>query len=165
MERIVEHGAVITPYPHGKEALPFRYIGRNDVLASWCQTLLVVEARLKSGSMHTARSALGKGTQVLAVPNSLLEPRSHGTNHLLAEGAQAYLNDALLLDRREALVPSGLHGEAIISTLREHPLDTRGLADAVGGGDIQVMESLAALEASDTVEYRSDGKWHLAGGP
>jgi len=58
MERIADTGAVITPYAYGREALRFRFIGRNDLLASWCNTLLVVEAGMKSGSMYTARSAL-----------------------------------------------------------------------------------------------------------
>lgn len=87
MERIIDHGAVISPYPHGKEALPFRFIGRNDLLAAWCDPLLVVEVRLKSGCMHTARRALAKGKRVFAAPNSLLEIKSAGTNQLLSEGA------------------------------------------------------------------------------
>ena len=95
MEQIADTGAVIKAYPFGKEALPFRFIGRNSVLASWCDTVLVIEARTNSGSMNTARSALKKGKHVLAVPNSLLEPHSSGTNLLLAEGAQVYLNDRL----------------------------------------------------------------------
>ena len=74
MEKIADTGAVITPYAFGKEVLPFRFIGKNSVLASWCDSLLVIEARSKSGSMNTARSALQKGRRVLAVPNSLLEP-------------------------------------------------------------------------------------------
>lgn len=79
MERIAETGLVLTPYAYGREALPFRFIGRNDLLASWCSSLLVVEARTQSGSMYTAHSALAKGKRV----NSLLEPKSSGTNLLL----------------------------------------------------------------------------------
>jgi DNA processing protein len=168
MERIIAQGAVISPYPHGKEALPFRFIGRNDLLAAWCDPLLVVEARLKSGCMHTARRALAKGKRVFAAPNSLLKPKSSGTNQLLSEGAQVYLNDHLLenIDSRKSL--GRVEGERvrkIINVLTDKPLGTGELVSSVGQEATMVMESLAAMEDSEQVEYRSDGKWHRVGGP
>ena len=166
MEKICENGAVISPSVYGKESLPFRFIGRNELLAAWCNTLLVVEAQIKSGSMHTARTALAKGKRVLAVPNSLLEPKSHGTNHLLSEGAHVYLNDTLL---NPPIVPNPrektIQGQKIITVLTEKPLGTGELVSLVGQETSLVMENLAALETTDQVEYRSDGKWHRVGGP
>jgi DNA processing protein len=166
MENIIAHGAVLTPYPYGKEALPFRFIQRNGILASWCDPLIVVEARLKSGSVLTARKALSKGERVLAVPNSLLEPRSGGTNQLLAEGAAAYLNDELL-DNHNGPIMQGNQNQVvkIITALEAHPLGTGELVASVGDESSLVMESLAAMELAEQIEYRSDGKWHRVGGP
>ena len=190
MEQIADTGAVITAYPFGKEALPFRFIGRNSVLASWCDTVLVIEARTNSGSMNTARSALKKGKHVLAVPNSLLEPHSSGTNLLLAEGAQVYLNDRLLgCDHTPQLsviesssfsssslssssFPSScssscstLHDEeAIIKILRSQSLTTAEIGALVPDSTLSVMESLSNMELADKVKFRPDGRWHLVGG-
>lgn len=166
MENIIAHGAVLTPYPYGKEALPFRFIQRNGILASWCDPLIVVEARLKSGSVLTARKALSKGKRVLAVPNSLLEPRSGGTNQLLTEGATAYLN-AELLDNHNGPIMQGNQNQVvkIITALEAHPLGTGELVASVGDESSLVMESLAAMELAEQIEYRSDGKWHRVGGP
>ena len=174
MERIISNGAVVTPYSYGKEALPFRFIERNDLLAAWSDTLLVVEARIQSGSIRTARTAMAKGKRVFAVPNSLLEPNSHGTNHLLAEGAHVYLNDSLLATpvARDILGPHDANGTAaqgqgqrILTILTEKPLGTGDLVSLVGQETPLVMESLAAMEVADQVEYRSDGRWHRVGGP
>ena len=194
MEQIADTGAVITPYPFGKEALPFRFIGRNSVLASWCDTVLVIEARIKSGSMNTARSALKKGKRVLAVPNSLLTRSSSGTNQLLAEGAQVYLNDRLqgcdhtplqsVIDSSSfsssssssslssSSFPSSCssscsthHDEqAIIKLLHSQALTTTEIKALVPDSGLSVMESLSNMELADKVMFRPDGRWHLVGG-
>ncbi|SMP61555.1 DNA processing protein [Sphaerochaeta associata] len=162
MERIADTGAVITPYAYGREALRFRFIGRNDLLASWCNTLLVIEAGMKSGSMHTARSALSKAKQVLAVPNSLLEPKSSGTNLLLSEGAHAYLNDRLVVN--DSFVQTCSGEEVVAKALASRPLSTTELEAWVQIGDGPVMECLASMELAGKVSFLSDGKWHLVGG-
>jgi DNA processing protein len=162
MERIADTGAVITPYAYGREALRFRFIGRNDLLASWCNTLLVVEASIKSGSMYTARSALSKAKQVLAVPNSLLEPKSSGTNLLLSEGAHVYFNDRLVLGESTVSPCSG--EEVVAKALASRPLSTTELEAWVQIGDGPVMECLASMELAGKVSFLSDGKWHLVGG-
>lgn len=168
MEQIADTGAVITPYAFGKQALPFRFIGRNAVLSSWCSSLLVIEARIESGSMNTARTAMAKGKRVLAVPNSLLEPKSCGTNYLLSVGAVAYVNDRLS-DRDRTQRPlasesSVCPGEgAIVEALRQQALTTPEIAVLVNDTNLSVMECLADLELAEKVVFRSDGKWHLAG--
>jgi DNA processing protein len=169
MEQIADTGAVITPYAFGKEALPFRFIGRNGILSSWCSTLLVIEARIESGSMNTAKSALAKGKRVLAVPNSLLEPKSRGTNYLLSVGAVAYINDRLF-DRddtnQQTAFESPVHPSegAIVEALLRQSLSTSELASLVGNTNLTVMECLADLELVEKIVFRSDGKWHLIRG-
>ena len=47
----------------------------------------MVEAAVKSGSLITARLAGEYGREVMAIPGSPLDARSHGCNHLIREGA------------------------------------------------------------------------------
>jgi DNA processing protein len=49
--------------------------------------VIVVEASLKSGSLITAEYANDYGRDVFAIPGSPMDPRCHGTNRLLKDGA------------------------------------------------------------------------------
>ncbi len=83
-EAIVERGgAVVSPYDEGCEPLRWRFVRRNQVIAALADLVLVVEAGTNSGSLHTARFALGLGRKLAAVPGS------PGCELLLAEGIAA----------------------------------------------------------------------------
>lgn len=62
----------------------------------------MVEAAERSGSLITARMATDFGRLVFAVPGSPLDPRCHGTNGLLKQGAIVTTESA---DVIEALAP------------------------------------------------------------
>ena len=49
--------------------------------------MIVVEAEIRSGSLITAEYANDYGRDVFAVPGSPMDPRCHGTNRLLKDGA------------------------------------------------------------------------------
>ncbi len=88
MERIVDSGGgLITPFP--PEALPqkWHFPRRNLLLAVWCRGVLVVEAKLRSGSLVTAKLALDHGKELWVVPGSPEDPLAEGPNSLLREGA------------------------------------------------------------------------------
>jgi predicted Rossmann fold nucleotide-binding protein DprA/Smf involved in DNA uptake len=55
--------------------------------AGLCDALLITEAAVNSGSLHTARFALDQGKTVLAVPGNITSPTSEGCNNLIKSGA------------------------------------------------------------------------------
>ena len=86
-ERIAEDGLLLAEQPPGTEPRGSHFPSRNRIIAGLAGGTLVVEAAVKSGSLITARLAGEAGREVMAIPGSPLEARSHGCNHLIREGA------------------------------------------------------------------------------
>ena len=88
--------------PFGWEPRARDFPRRNRLIAGVSLGLAVVEAAARSGSLITARYAADFGRLVFAVPGSPLDPRCHGTNGLLKEGATITTSPQDIL---EALAP------------------------------------------------------------
>jgi len=96
-ERIAQEGLLITEVPPGVEPINRHFPARNRIIAGIAAGTVVVEAAFKSGSLITARLAGDYGREVMAVPGSPLDPRSHGCNEMIREGA-------ILVQRAEDII-------------------------------------------------------------
>jgi len=86
-ERIATEGLLLAEQPPGTEPRGSHFPSRNRIIAGLALGTLVVEAAPKSGSLITARLAGESGREVMAIPGSPLDARSHGCNQLIREGA------------------------------------------------------------------------------
>jgi len=86
-DRIAGEGLLIAEQPPGTEPLARHFPARNRIIAGLAAGTLVVEAAPRSGSLITARLAGEMGREVMAVPGSPLDARSHGCNQLIRDGA------------------------------------------------------------------------------
>ena len=86
-EQIAREGLLIAEQPPGTEPLARHFPSRNRIIAGIAAGTLVVEAAPKSGSLITARLAAEAGREVMAIPGSPLDSRSHGCNQLIRDGA------------------------------------------------------------------------------
>lgn len=84
---IAEGGAIVTEMPLGHEARAKDFPRRNRLISGISEGTVIVEAALRSGSLHTARFAADQGREVMAVPGSPLDPRAEGANSLIKDGA------------------------------------------------------------------------------
>ena len=88
MDRMVAAGGgVITLFPPEARPLKWHFPRRNWLLAAWTDGVLVTEARLRSGSLVTARLALDLGKDLWVCPGSPEDPSAEGPNFLLREAA------------------------------------------------------------------------------
>lgn len=86
-EQVALQGLLIAEQPPGTEPLARHFPSRNRIIAGMALGTLVVEAAPRSGSLITARLAGEAGREVMAIPGSPLDPRSHGCNQLIRDGA------------------------------------------------------------------------------
>ncbi|NLR72948.1 DNA-protecting protein DprA [Novosphingobium sp. ERN07] len=86
-EQVANEGLLIAEMPPGTEPLARHFPHRNRIIAGLATGTLVVEAAPKSGSLITARLAAEAGREVMAIPGSPLDSRSHGCNQLIRDGA------------------------------------------------------------------------------
>jgi DNA processing protein len=84
---VVAEGLLMSEWPPGTVPEAWRFPERNRILAGLCEVLVVVESRERGGSLITARMALDRDVEVMAVPGSPQVRASNGTNKLLIDGA------------------------------------------------------------------------------
>jgi DNA processing protein len=84
---IAKQGLLVSETPFGAPPKGGNFVQRNRIISGLSLAVIVVEAGLKSGSLITARYAAEQGREVFAVPGSPFDPRCHGTNRLIKDGA------------------------------------------------------------------------------
>ncbi len=87
-ETIADNGLIISELPDGTEPMPYNFPLRNRIIAGIAEAVVVVEARMGSGSLITAELADSQNKPVFAVPGNITSQYSLGTNKLIVEGAQ-----------------------------------------------------------------------------
>ena len=78
---VEENGLLISEYPSKIKPTKFSFIQRDRITAGLSSALLVIEAQIKSGTMHTVKFAQEQGKTIYAVPGS------KGTDYLILNGA------------------------------------------------------------------------------
>jgi len=97
LEEIATSGAVVSEYPPGTPAEPFRFPARNRIVAALSRGVVIVEGATGSGSMITADHALDVGREVFAVPGAVTSPLAAVPLSLIRDGATLVRGPADLL--------------------------------------------------------------------
>ena len=160
---IAHQGCLISEFPPWEKVRPYHFPRRNRLIAALSYGVLLIEAKIKSGSMITASLAADLGVDVFAMPGNINNPLSEGPHYLIQQGAKlvAQVSDILeeygwrteapgtaaatqaCTDARCAPVMQALGGEAV-------SIDQ--LAATTGLSVSQLMPRLAELELTGLVE-------------
>lgn len=86
-EIVQANGCLVSEFPPKMPAGLHTFPQRNRIIAGLCSGVLIIEAPEKSGALITARFALDFNRDVFAVPGSIFNENSVGTNRLIKMGA------------------------------------------------------------------------------
>ena len=156
------NGLAISEMPFGWEPRARDFPRRNRLIAGVSLGLAVVEAASRSGSLITARYAADFGRLVFAVPGSPLDPRCHGTNGLLKDGAtvtteaQDILQALAPLSRIDLFTPPqaeepGEHDVGPIAPPNEN--DRIRITDALGPTPVEIDDIIRHTGLSASAVY------------
>lgn len=150
LQEIEAAGAIVTEYPPGIPAEPFRFPARNRIVAGLARALVVVEGAAGSGSMISVDHALDLGREVFAVPGPVTSPLSEVPLALIRDGAVMIRGaDDLLADLGLDVAPATLAGPSELppDELRVFEgLRSPCLPDAVArAASVSIPEAVAAL--------------------
>lgn len=97
-EIVASGGALLSEFPENYPAGLHTFPRRNRLMAGLAKGVLIIEAGEKSGTLITAKLATDYNRDVLAVPGSIFNSGSVGTNNLIKQGATPVCNgrDVLL---------------------------------------------------------------------
>jgi len=86
-EQIMENGAILTEFPISFPANKRNFPIRNRIITGISTATVLVEGKLRSGSMISARLAMEQGRDLFAVPGPMYSEHSKGPHEMIRSGA------------------------------------------------------------------------------
>ena len=166
LARIQEEGCVLTEHLPGTPPRKHHFPRRNRLMVALARALLVVQARVRSGTLTSVRWAADLGREVLVLPGPVDAAAGEGPLLLLREGATpvgsaAHVLEALGLEEgsgKSSASPgvstTGLSPaeERVLALLDGEPLDLDEVVRLSGEAPGRLLALLLGLEARGLVQ-------------
>lgn len=132
-KEIVEKGGLVfTEYPPSFEPKKYTFPRRNRIVAGVSDGILITEAGIKSGTLHTKEFALEYGKDIFAVPGNVISEKSGLTNSLIKTGqAECALSPEDIIQfygletqaKKNKIVTLNFDEQKIVELLKDEPRD------------------------------------------
>lgn len=84
---VANNGLILSEYPPSTSATRYTFPNRNRIIAALADDVIIIQAKLLSGSMHTANFALELGKNIYVPISQIYDETYSGSHRLLADGA------------------------------------------------------------------------------
>ncbi len=164
-EIITRGGALISEYPPKSRPQPYRFPIRNRIVAGLSPLTIILEAKIVSGTLTTAKSALDYNRDIFALPGDINRPSAEGGNLLIQRGAtlldsptQIAEYYGLSLGAQPALNLDTDEGQ-LLHLLTDRPLDLDEIVAGTGKPIENILGLVTQLELSGAIVQTGDGKY------
>ena len=172
-----QHGLILSEYAPGEKPAGWHFPFRNRIIAGLSHALVLIEARIRSGSMTSVQHALDQGKDVFVYPGDPDSEQFEGNHRLLREGgiyftsADDILEDLGWLDNQTAVRQNsdcfidrtGLSPEqdAVIRALKPGNLSFEQLLEKTLLDPPVLMSTLTILQISGMIESLPGKIYHM----
>ena len=169
-ERMIENGCLVSDYAPGNPPDSKNFPPRNRIISGLSLATVVIEAGERSGALITASFAADQGREVFAVPGTIYAPQSVGTNRLIRQGAQPYINPEELLallnfemidEQRSVRHEFDVEPfeEELLQIIRDEPMHVDDICTRCKAPVEQISSTLVMLELKGYVRQAGDMKY------
>jgi len=168
--QIVEKGGLlISEFPPKTDIFKHNFIARNRIIAGLADGILITEAAIKSGSLHTANFGLEIGLDIFAVPGPITNINSAGCNNLIKSGARPVTEASDVLEalglhetaEKAEVVASSANEHIILSLIKQGVSDCEQLQIESKLEVIDFQQTISMLEISGKIVNVGGGRWML----
>lgn len=177
-EILMHDGLLISEYAPFSKAVGFHFPYRNRIISGLSGAVVLMEAKIRSGSMTTVDHALRQGKEVYAYPGDPTSPLTEGNRSLLRDGAHYFteaseiLSDMNWLDNQSYVrqnticstkyAPQSEAETAIYDALSRGTLGFDELVQATGLSTSELMSTLTVLQIRNVVEPLPGKKYKIS---
>ncbi len=152
-KKIIDCGGLLLSEWETQKPTHWTFPSRNRIVAALSKQVIVVEAAENSGSLITARLALGLKRELWAIPGPITSRTSIGTNKLIASGrAKMYLTGDIK--------PLSDQADPILSILDNESLTTDEISRKLKQPVFEVGAQLSLLLLSGQI-LEKGGKYYI----
>jgi DNA processing protein len=96
--KIMASHLILSEHPPTTPPQKWHFPMRNRIISGLSVGTIIIQAKKRSGSLITANQALEQNRQVFAVPGSIFDEHSSGTNELIQSGAKLVQDGAHIME-------------------------------------------------------------------
>ena len=170
-------GLVLSEYAPGVKPIGHHFPYRNRIISGLAGVVILMEAKIRSGSMTTISHALKQGKEIYAYPGDPSSPLSEANRQLLREGAKYFsqasdiLEDMNWLDNQSHVgqnsdcsaprLPEDPSESAVCRALIKGELGFDELVQSTGLTSSALMSTLTVMQIKKRIEPIPGKKYRL----